>query len=63
MFCLSSFKSLRVGSHAWFCLFCMVQGIGGWCGGMSVCVVSLDPLIPAHLRCTQCSILLHLIGI
>ena len=44
---------------------------------MSVCVVSLDYLrrwqvqvsvycarrIPAHLRCTQCSILLHLIDI
>ena len=44
---------------------------------MSVCIVSLDSLcrwqvqvsvycarrIPVHLRCTQCSILLHLIGI
>ena len=53
------------------------QGLGGWCGVMSVCVVSLDSLcrwqvqlsvccarrIPVHLRCTQCSILLHLIDI
>ena len=44
---------------------------------MTMCIVSLDYLfisqihvsvycarrIPAHLRCTQCSILLHLIGI
>ena len=55
----------------------LVQGLGGWAGVMSVCVVSLDSLycwqvqvyvycarrIPAHLRCTQCSILLHLIDI
>ena len=48
-----------------------------WGNVMSVCVVSLDSLwswqiqvsvycarrIPAHLRCTQCSILLHLIDI
>ena len=53
------------------------QGLGGWGGVMSVCVVSLYSLcrwhvqvsvycarrIPAHLRCTQCSILLHLIDI
>ena len=53
------------------------MGLGGWGGVMSVCVVSLDYLcrwqaqvsvycarrIPAHLRCTQCSILLHLIDI
>ena len=53
------------------------QGLGGFCGVMSVCVVSLDSLcrwqvqvsvygvtrIPSHLRCTQCSILLHLIDI
>ena len=53
------------------------QGLGGWGGVMSVCVVNLDYLcrwqvqvsvycarrIPAHLRCTQCSILLHLIDI
>ena len=53
------------------------QGLGGWDGVMSVCVVSLDYLckwqvqvsvycarrIPAHLRCTQCSILLHHIHI
>ena len=51
------------------------QDLGGW--GMSVCVVSLDYLclwqvqvsiycarrIPAHLRCIQCSFLLHLIDI
>ena len=55
----------------------MGQGMGG-CGGVwPVCVVSLDSLcvwqvqvfvycarwIPAHLRCTQYSILLHLINI
>ena len=53
------------------------QGLGGWGVVMSVCVVRLDYLcrwqfqvsvygarrIPAHLRCTQCSILLHLIDI
>ena len=53
------------------------QGLGGWGGVMSVCVVSLDSLcrwqvqvsvycarrIPAHLRCTQCLILLHVIDI
>ena len=53
------------------------QGLGGLGGVMSVCVVSLDSLctwqvqvsvycatrIPAHIRCTQCSILLHLIEI
>ena len=52
-------------------------GHGGWSGVMYVCVVSLDYLwrwqvqvsvycaqrITAHLRCTQCSILLHLIDI
>ena len=52
-------------------------GLGGWGGVMSVCIVSLDSmcrwqvrvsvycarLIPAHLRCTQCSILWHLIDI
>ena len=45
---------------------CFGQGLGGWCGVMSVCVVSLvycARRIPAHLRCTQCSILLHLIDI
>ena len=50
-------------------------GLEGWC--MSVCVVSLDYLcrwqvqvsvycswkISAHLKCTQCSILLHLMDI
>ena len=55
----------------------LVQDLRGWGGVMSVCVVSLDSLsrwqvhvsvycarqIPAHLRCTQCSILLHLIDI
>ena len=49
------------------------QGLEEWCGVMSVCVVSLDSLFgwkvqvsvncawrtPAHLRCTQCSILLN----
>ena len=53
------------------------QGLGGWGGVMSVGVLSLDSLcrwpvqvsvycarrITAHLRCTQCSILLHLIDI
>ena len=53
------------------------QGLGGWVGVMSACVVGLDFLcrwqvqvsvycarrIPAHLRCTQCSIMLHLIDI
>ena len=53
------------------------QGLGGWCGVMSVCVVSLDSLyrwqvqvsvycarrIPVYLWCTQCSILLHHIDI
>ena len=53
------------------------QSLGWWGGVMSLCVVSLDSLcrlqlwisvyyarrIPAHLRCTQCSILLHLIDI
>ena len=53
------------------------QGLGGWGGVKSVCVMSLESLcrwqvqvsvycarrIPAHLRCTQCSILLHLIDI
>ena len=55
----------------------LVQGLRRWGGVMSVCVVSLDSLwrwqvhvsvhcaqwIPAHLRCTHCSILLHLIDI
>ena len=55
----------------------LCQGLGGWCSVMSVCVVSLDYLcrwqiqvsvycarrIPAHLRVTQCSILLHHIDI
>ena len=53
------------------------QDLERWGGVMSMCVVSLDSLcwwqvqvsvycarrIPAHLRCTQCSILLHLIDI
>ena len=53
------------------------QSLGGWGGVIYVCVVSLDYLcrwqlqvsvyctrrIPAHLRCTQCSILLHRIDI
>ena len=53
----------------------MVQGLEGWGYVMPVCVVSLDYLwiwqvhvyvycarhIPAHLRCTQCSVLLYLI--
>ena len=53
------------------------QGLGGWDGVMYVYVVSLDSLciwqvqvsvycarrIPAHLRCTQCSIMLHPIDI
>ena len=53
------------------------HGLGGWCGFMYVCVVSLDSLcrwqvqisvycsrrIHVHLRYTQCSILLHLINI
>ena len=53
------------------------HGLGGWGGVMSVCVVSLDfqcrwqvqvsvycaRLIPAHLRCTQGSFMLHLIDI
>ena len=53
------------------------QGLKGWGGVMSVWVVSLDSLcrwqvqvsvycawrIPAHLRCTQYSILLHLMDI
>ena len=53
------------------------QGLGGWGGVMSVCAVSLNFLciwqvqvsvycarrIPAHHRCTQCLILLHLIDI
>ena len=55
----------------------LCQGLGGWGGVMSVCVVSLDYLcswqvqvsvycarrIPVHLRFIQCSILLHLIDI
>ena len=55
----------------------LCQGLEGWGGVMSVCSVSLDSLclwqvqvsvycvrrIPAHLRCTQCSILLHPIDI
>ena len=56
----------------------VVVVLGGcWGGVMFVCVVSLDFLclcqvqvsvyyarrIPAHIRCTQCSILLHLIDI
>ena len=53
------------------------QGLGWWSGVMYLCVVSLDFLckwqvqvsvycarrLPAHFRCTQCSILLHLIDI
>ena len=53
------------------------QDLGRWGGVMSVCVVSPDYLcrwqvqvsgycarrIHAHLRCTQCSILLHIIDI
>ena len=53
------------------------EGLEWWGGVMSVSVVSPDSLcrwqvhvsvycagrIPAHLRCTQCSILLHLIDI
>ena len=53
------------------------MGESGWGSVMSVCIVSLDSLyrwqvqvsvccasrIPAHLRCTQCSTLLHLIDI
>ena len=59
----------------WVCGF--GQGLGGWGCFMYVCVVSLDYLClwqvhvsvycvrrsPVHLRCTQCSILLHLIDI
>ena len=55
----------------------LVHGLGGWSGVMYVCAVSLVSLclwqvqvslycvrwIPAHLRCTQCSIMLHLIDI
>ena len=50
------------------------QGLDGWGGVMSACVVILDYMciwqvqvsvycvrrIPAHLMCTQCSILFHL---
>ena len=53
------------------------QGLEEWAGLMCVCVVSKDYLCrwqvqvsvyyagrtPAHLRCTKCSILLHLIDI
>ena len=49
------------------------QGLGGCCGVMSVCcesgffVLMAGPCICvlcwAHLRCTQCSILVHLIDI
>ena len=53
------------------------QGREGWGGVISWCVVSLDYLcrcqvqvyvycarrIPSHFRCTQCSIMLHLIDI
>ena len=53
------------------------QGLGGCGGVMSVCVVSLDYMcrwhvqvsvyctrrITAHLMCTQCSIMLHLVDI
>ena len=52
-------------------------GCEGWGGIMSILVVSLDSLcrwqvqvsvyfdrrIPTHLRCTQCSIMVHLIDI
>ena len=55
----------------------LVQGLGGCGVGKSVFVVSMDSLclwqvqvsvycarrITAHLRCTQCSILLHIIDI
>ena len=55
----------------------LVKGMGGFGGVMSVCIVSLYTLwrwqvqvpvycarrIPAHLRGTQCSIMLHLIDI
>ena len=64
-----------VGGVGGECVGGLAQGLGGWGGVMSVCVVSLDSLccwqvqvsvycarqIPVHLRCTQCSILLHLI--
>ena len=55
----------------------LVQGLEGWSGLISVRVVNLDSLcrshievsvfcarwIPAHLKCTQCTILLYLIDI
>ena len=66
-----------VGGVGGDCFFGLGQGLGGWGVVMSVCIVSLDFLciwqvqvyvycarrIPAHLRCTQCSIMLHLIDI
>ena len=41
----------------------VVDDVGGeWVGWVQVSVY-YDRRIPAHLRCTQCSILLHLIDI
>ena len=71
---------MSVGRDVCLCLSCggvasvgvewvvgLVYGLGGWCGVLSVCVVSLDSLcrlqvqvtvycarrIPAHVKCTQ----------
>ena len=66
-----------VGSVGGELVWGLGQGLAGWGGVMSVGVVSLDYLcrsqvqvfvycawrIPAHLRCTQCSILLHLMDL
>ena len=66
-----------LGESRWVDWNGLGQGLGGWGGVKSVYVVSLDCLcgwqvqvsvycarrIPAHLWCTQCSIMLHLIDI
>ena len=67
-------RGLCLGCHGMGGCLGPVSGMVGWC---YVCVVSVDSLciwqvhvsvygarrIPAHLRCTQCSIMFHLIDI
>ena len=74
---VSVFGLMWCGCCMWAGVGGLDQGLEGCCGVMFVLVVSLDSLcrwhvhvsvycarrIHAHLRCTPCSILLHLIDI
>ena len=77
MYCMQCLSCGGMGGVGGELLGSLDQGLEGWGGVRSVRVVSPDSLcrwqvqmsvycawrIPAHLRCTKCSILLHLMDI